>query len=164
MFVAPSSSLASSSSSLTLPADIHNNTGNSVDTPPTSHTPSGYRRSYLQFSDLRTKRGRTSGTLASSLRKVGTMRLESSLSDHQTLSLHPSLCSNCVPARQDEVCAVPKPDFPVVEECTEECVVVPCGKEALCFDDDCLEETCDIQPCDGGADCMAFEDFVSLEH
>lgn len=166
MLVAPTSSLASSSSSPTSPADIQINPDNSIDIPPTLHPPSGYRRSYLQFSDLRTKRRRTSDTLTSSLSKVGTMRLESYLSDHQTLSLHPALCSNCVPVCQDEgyASSTPKPDFPVVEECTEECVVVPCGKEALCFDDNCLEETCDIQPCDGGADCMAFEDFVSLEH
>lgn len=90
------------------------------------------------------------------------MYLDTYPSDHHPLSFSPSPCSDCIPARQDEVYLIPKLESPLVEECTEECAVVPCDKETLCFDDICLEETCDMQPCDGGTNCMGYEDLVSF--
>ena len=90
------------------------------------------------------------------------MRLDSYPSNHQQLSLHPNLCSDCVVDCSDIDCSFPKVELPPGDQCTDDCIIVPCTKDSVCFDDLCLEEACDMQPCDGGADCTGYDDFVSF--
>ncbi|KAI5124185.1 hypothetical protein M0805_005036 [Coniferiporia weirii] len=115
--------------------------------------PPGSPVTYLQLSDLRTKRRRASDPLTVvNAYEHDTSVIGEDISDIDRRMLQSGLdeCLGCVVDCDGQNCHLSR--SPVKEQCTEQCVVVPCDDQDACADV-CLEETCQVEPCDGGDKC-----------
>ncbi|THH05266.1 hypothetical protein EW145_g4921 [Phellinidium pouzarii] len=127
-----------------------------VDVPPQKGLPSGLPvpSGYLQLSDLRTTRASDS----SYSQDAATNSIAISHLCHPPLQSAQDKCIDCVVDCDGKDCQLFRP--PSKEKCTEQCIVVSCSDEKSCAEV-CLEETCEAEPCDGGASCTGtFEEFL----
>lgn len=69
-------------------------------------------------------------------------------------------CSNLVIDCDGKECRLPQ--RPTSDECTDQCVVVPCNDLTECTKL-CTQEKCSVEPCEGGDACTGgFEEIVSI--
>ncbi|KAL5537043.1 SUR1 [Sanghuangporus sanghuang] len=137
--------------------------------PAQGHPHSDYLPSYIhQLSDLRTgsganKRKRTGSSSALStapslqneheaaINGVGECLFDSLVGTPQ------DVCADCVVDCDDADCQAAS-----IDECTEQCVVVPCNDESAC-PSGCSDVPCHVEKCNGGDQCFgALNDSLQL--